>query len=295
MFAQFFGNYLIKKNLITKAQFDEIITHQKTIRVKLGLIAVSEKLLSPGKADEINRLQATMDKRFGDIALEKGYLTSEQINHLLSLQGNPYLLFAQTIVEKGYMTFEEFEENLIAYQKELNLTDSELIALKSGDLDSIVPIFIKIQEPFYMEHIGLAIRNLNRFISSELYIDSAYSVTDYSFLHIAGQQLDGQHSIFLGFASNDDGILSIANPYAKENFNTVDEDAYDAVCEFINCINGLFASKLSHEDVEIDMLPPVFYHNKKLQSSSPFYVVPVYIDGVRVDLIASVDTVLKFQ
>jgi CheY-specific phosphatase CheX len=295
MFAQFFGNYLINKNLITKAQFDEIITHQKTIRVKLGLIAVSEKLLSPGKADEINRLQATIDKKFGDIALEKGYLTATQIDHLLSLQGNPYLQFAQAIVEKGFMTFDAFEEHLLSCQKEHNLTNSELTAFKSGDIDRIAPIFIKIDAPFYYDHIALTLRNINRFISSEIYIEKAYPVTDYSFIHIAGQQLDGHHSIFLGFASDDNGILSIANPFAKENFTAVNEDAYDAVCEFVNCINGLYASKLSHENVEIDMLPPLFYNNKKIVSSTPFYIVPVYINNVKIDIVISVDATLKFQ
>lgn len=295
MFAQLFGNYLISQNLITKAQFDEIISHQKSIRVKLGLIAVSEKLLSPGKADEINRLQATMDKRFGDIALEKGYLTSEQLDHLLGLQGNPYLSFAQTIVEKGVMSFETFEDNVLAFQQKLELTNSDLSALKSGDLDRILPIFIKIEKPFYYDHISLALRNINRFISTEFYIENAYQTKDYKFKHIAGQQLDGDHSIFLGFASLDDSILSIANPYAKETFNTVNEDVYDAVCEFINCINGLFASQLSHEDIEIDMLPPLNYESMTINASEPFYVVPITVEGNKLDLVISVDTTLKFQ
>ncbi len=55
---------------------------------------------------------------------------------------------------------------------------------------------------------------------------------------------------------NDDSILKIANGYAKEIFDLVDEDSLDSVCEFINCINGLFATQLSHENVNIDMLPP---------------------------------------
>jgi Predicted inhibitor of MCP methylation, homolog of CheC len=295
MFAQFFGNYIIKKNLITKAQLDEVIKHQKTIRVKLGLIAVSEKLLTPGKADEINRLQATMDKRFGDIAIERGYLTPEQLEHLLSLQGNPYLIFAQTVVEKGYMSLEEVEKYVLSYQKENNFSDSDLEAIKNGDIDKIIPIFIHINEPLYNDHIALAIRNIIRFVDTEVYFEKASAVTEFSFQHIAGQEMEGNHNILLGFSGDNSTLLSIANPFAKETFSKVDEDAYDSVCEFINCINGLFASKLSQEDVEIDMLPPFFYVDKKLVSTKPFYVVPIYISGQKIELALSVDTDLEIK
>ena len=39
MFTQFCGHYLIKKQLITEAQFAEILKAQRETRVKLGLIA----------------------------------------------------------------------------------------------------------------------------------------------------------------------------------------------------------------------------------------------------------------
>ena len=295
MFGQFFGDYLIKNNRLTRAQYDEVMEQQKSTRVKLGLIAVSEKLLDEKQADEINRLQAKMDKRFGDIAVEKGYLTDAQVGHLLSLQGNPYLQFVQALIEKGFMTLEEAESAVKEYQIEQHFSDADMAALKSGDIDRITPLFVHIDNPLYNEHIGLAIRNIIRFIDTNILLHSAYAVKDYFFENLAGQYLSGDHSIFVAFAGNGSNLLAIADSYAQEEFESVDEDAFDSVCEFINCINGLFASKLSHEDIEIDMLPPVFYTNKTLFTSGQIYIVPLVISGRKIDLLVSIDSAIDIK
>ena len=52
MFSHFFGNYLIRNEKITKQQFHEILLIQKTIRVKLGLMAVASRLLTVDQADQ---------------------------------------------------------------------------------------------------------------------------------------------------------------------------------------------------------------------------------------------------
>ena len=95
MFAQLFGNYLIEKSVLKEDVYWEILEKQKSVRVRLGTIAVAEGFLTEGQAEEINKLQRQFDKRFGDIAIEKGWLTSEQMETLLSKQGNAYLQFVE--------------------------------------------------------------------------------------------------------------------------------------------------------------------------------------------------------
>ena len=88
MFANIFGNYLVRKKIISEDEFVRIkMTLYKT-RVKLGLIAVSEGLITEKQADEVNRKQQVMDRKFGDIAISLGYLTPVQVERLLALQGN---------------------------------------------------------------------------------------------------------------------------------------------------------------------------------------------------------------
>ena len=79
MIQQLFGDYLVKTGRLSAEQLQTVFESQKKVRVKLGLIAVSEGMLTLDQADAINRLQQTMDKRFGDIAVEKGYLTDAQV------------------------------------------------------------------------------------------------------------------------------------------------------------------------------------------------------------------------
>lgn len=289
MFSIFFGRYLIEKNRITKSQYDSILEYQSSIRVKLGLIAVAEKILTKEQAEEINQLQATMDKRFGDIAIEKGYLNELQVQVLLGLQGDPYLAFTQSVVDLEIMTVEEMEEELKAYKEEENFTDDEIDALKSGDIDLISSLFLKTPDKMYYDHASLTIRNINRFISTDIYMKSGYVTNSYKNQHIAIQELDGQHKIFVAFAGEEDSLLIIANTYGKEEFEGIDEDSYDAVCEFINVINGLFASKLSEEDIEVDMLPPDFRDDAVLTSNKEFYVLPLSISGNPVDFILGID------
>lgn len=295
MFSHFFGSYLVSKKKITPEQFQVIKEAEKTARVKLGLIAVSEKLLTEQQADEINRAQATMDKRFGDIAIEKGYLTNSQLQDLLGLQGNSYMVFTQTVVDNGILTLSEVEKLLEEYQSDFHFTEYDIEALKSGDIDQIAPLFINTGKRVYDDLCSLAIRNIIRFIAPKLSLLPIRQETSYCFKHLAIQKLTGDHDIFSAFADNGNSLLTIASAFAKEDFTTMDEDAFDSVCEFINCINGLFASACSHEGIDIDMLPPSFSSEASISSANPFYVLPIQIEDSCIDYIISVDNQIEIK
>ena len=65
----------------------------------------------------------------------------------------------------------------------------------------------------------------------------------------------------------------------------------DAACEFLNCNNGLYATKLSNEDVELDMLPPVMKDQPTtIHSEGNMYRVPFYIQDKQVDLIICIES-----
>ena len=292
MFGLYFGNYLVEKNKISQAQFKDVMMQQQKTRVKLGLIAVAEKLLTNKQAEEINDIQKKMDRRFGDIAIEKGYLLNEEVTYLLNMQGNPFLQFVQVVTENNILTMQEIEDYLEEYKKSNSFSDSDIDAIKSGDIDRIIPVFIDNDAPLSGECISLTIRNIVRFINNNIVIQKSYKVNDYSFGSLALQHMVGDHEFFVGFASKENELLAIANPFAKEEFTEMDADAFDSVCEFINCTNGLYASKLSHEDIHIDMAPPLFYSEKKITSKGDIIVVPIIINGVQADLLVSVNNMV---
>ncbi len=285
MFSQFFGNYLLSEEKITKDQFTSCMEYMRANRVKLGLIAESEGLLTRQQADELNRLQMQSDKRFGDLAIEKGYLTDADISHLLQLQGNPYLIFVQALEENNLMSRDDIATCVGDFQREAGLTNTALEAIKCGDFDRLLPAFVDTDKPEYMELMSLALRNIVRFVSSYIRVENATKVTEYSAKYIAWQKTAGAYDGFLGFASDDASILTIADGYAGEYFEKPDEDALDSVCEFTNCINGLHATELSHKEIAIDMLPPEFAFDGSINDSEGFYVLPLYITGKKVDMI----------
>lgn len=285
MFSQFFGNYLLSKGKISKEQFISCMEYMRANRVKLGLIAESEGLLTRQQADELNRLQMQSDKRFGDLAIEKGYLTDADISHLLQLQGNPYLIFVQALEENHLMTRDEIAVCVGDFQREEGLTNTALEAIKCGDFDRLLPSFIDADNSECLDLIALTLRNVVRFVSSYIRIGKATRITEYSARYMAWQRTTGAYEGFLGFASDDTAILTVADGYAGEYFEKPDEDALDSVCEFTNCINGLHATELSYKEISIDMLPPEFAFDGTINDSEGFYVLPLYITGKKVDLI----------
>jgi len=128
-----------------------------------------------------------------------------------------------------------------------------------------------------------------RFVTSHYRIESSEQVQTYTNNHIAYQRTQGDHDGFLGFASKDDSILKIANGYAKEIFDNVDEESLDSVCEFINCINGLYATQLSHDNVNVDMLPPGYNADNFTLTADELIVLPLYTCNMRIDLLISIN------
>jgi hypothetical protein len=285
MFGLYLGYYLLDKNKISWSQFDNLVQQLHKTRAKLGFIAVSEKLLTAKQAEEINEIQRKMDLRFGDIAIEKGYLLAEEVTHLLNLQGNSYLRFLQLLTEQNLLTLSDIEACLEEFKQENHYSDADMEALKSEDIDRIIPVFADIDIPHAGECIRLAIHNIIRFINSEVILQRACTIKEYSFLGLACQQMTGDHNIFVGLAGNNKALLEIARPFAKELFESMEEDAFDSVCEFINCTNGLYASKLSRDEIHVDMAPPGYYRNGKLTTEGTICLVPIIIHGERVDLV----------
>lgn len=285
MFSQFFGNYLLENQKITAEQFDSCMNYIKANRVKLGLIAESEGLLTRTQANELNYLQMQTDKKFGDLAVEKGYLTETDVNYLLGRQGNPYLIFVQALEEGDILSREEIEQNLNDFQQKKNYSDDVMNAIKNGDIEGLLPAFVDVDNKRYFDLIALTLRSLVRFVSSYIRIEKGSFVSSVTAKAIAYQHTIGDYNGFLGFCCDDRGILKIADGYAKEEFNEVDEDALDAVGEFTNCVNGLYSAELSFNDIIIDMRPPELLFDATIEGAGDFYMIPVYVEGEKSNLI----------
>lgn len=289
MIQQLFGDYLVKTGKLSDTQLQIVFDCQKKVRVKLGLIAVAEKLMTPQQSDELNRLQAVVDKRFGDLAIEKGYLTEAQVSKLLSLQGNAYLTFIQAIADNGYMTLDEIESALAEFQKENAFTTGDMEAIKADDVDKTVALFLPADaDALQIDLMQTAVRAFIRLINSDIFVEKAYWKSSFPIGSYAIQHLRGARPASLLFAGQDDSLLTIAEPFAGEDFEVVDMDALDAVGEFTNCVNGMFCAKISSE-VEMDMLPPSFRDGEYIAKANRMCIMPIHVGQSVVYMITTFD------
>ena len=288
MFTNIFGNYLVRKKIITADEFLSIKMDIDKTRVKLGLIAVSEKMMTEKQADEINLKQQIMDRKFGDIAVSMGYLSKMQVERLLNLQGNEYMRFCQSAVDKELMTLEQIEGALDYYKKENGFTFADMEAIKSGDVDRILPLFLPdVPSGPLTDLLAVTFRCINRLASDDISIKRGYTTTSYRTGAVAMQEIVGDYNVVTAFSGDDKGILAIAEAFAKQFFDEVDINALDSVGEFINISDGLFATAKSQEGMELNLMPPKLSKDPVEISGSKIVVIPIFINQQPLDWIVS--------
>ena len=294
MVSSIVGNYLMEKGLLTGEQFRDILNEQQKVRVKLGLIAVAEGLMTQEEADRVNQLQAVMDRRFGDIAVEKGYLTEGLVNSLLKKQGNAYLAFAQAMENQQLMTIEQLEQILLDYRCENNFTASDMDALKSDDVDSILPLFLPVDSEAYYGIAGTAVRTLMRLVDTGLYPDKAYIMQKTEDENGALQKVEGEKGFVSALGGKGNALQFTASVFGQEEFASVDEDALDAIGELLNCINGLYVSECK-DGSSLELMPPSFKTGIQGFESRKMLVLPIHIKNDCVDLMIAIGDEIEMK
>lgn len=291
MFGVYFGKYLMDEGIIPEEYYYGLIEATKNSKVKMGILAVEAGLMTEEQAAEVNLLQQQQDKKFGDIAIEKGYLTEDDVADLLDEQGDSYLLYLQAIIESGLMDMDAFKEHIQAYRKAKHLTNADLDAVKSGDVDRIVPIFLKdASVPMQVkEYVFLTSRNIVRFVDRFFRMEKIQKLSEYEADFIAAQSLQGDNSYLTAFAGNKEGLEIMADGFVNSislGASGLNYETMDVVCELLNVNNGLFITSLSGNNINEVTNSPVMKNEKtRVTSVGDIYKVPLYIEGSPVDLI----------
>ena len=90
-------------------------------------------------------------------------------------------------------------------------------------------------------------------------------------------------------------MCNMASVYGQETFNTVDEDALDAVGEVVNCMNGLVVTSLEQQDSTLDLCPPEYATDIEAAVSEEMLVLPLRILGKKVDLIIALGKEIELK
>ena len=88
-----------------------------------------------------------------------------------------------------------------------------------------------------------------QFMSTEIELERIIYQKEFDGKFVGCQIMDGDIDVFLGIAGEDADLLCVASTFSQEDMNKFDADAYDAICELINIINGAYATKLSYEEM----------------------------------------------
>ncbi|MCR4651378.1 MAG: hypothetical protein K5662_06445 [Lachnospiraceae bacterium] len=290
MFDRIFANFLVSAGKLSEQNLGAIFSNQERKRVRLGVIAISEKLMTIEQVEEVNQLQAIYDKRFGDIAIDKKYLTEEQVSRLLVLQGNAFLAFVQSVTDAGILTINDIDEALDEYQKANNFTLGNMEDLKSCDIDRIIPIFTYDQPDIIQQLCGVAVRTISRLIDYHVYINFPKTIGSFDYKTLCLQELAGEHKILTSLAGELKGSLrDTAIGFAGSENIEEDEDTLDAVCELINCINGLLSTELSSKNIDVDMDAPEYYGTPGTLKCESLFCLPIIVYGKELDLLVALN------
>lgn len=290
MFDRIFANYLLEKGKLSEKNLSDIFAIQDEKRVRLGVIAVSEKLMTIDQVEEINQLQAVNDKRFGDIAVENGYLTEEHVKRLLFLQGNSFLAFVQSMIDLSCMNMEDVNQALEAFQKENSFTLMNMEDLKSCDIDRIIPIYLYQQEDMLRALCGVMVRTISRLVDYHVYIEKPYTVKEFTCDTLCMQELNGDHAILTVLSGLPDAMKIAAVHFVGAEYISNEEDSLDALCELVNCVNGLLATEMSLKNIEIDMKAPHYSMESSTLKADSLVCLPLYIEGKKITMIMALDT-----
>ena len=290
MFNKYFGNFILSKKILNNDQIKDILSKQQSAKAKLGVVAIESGYMTAFQVNRVHKLQAVHDKKFGEIAVSEGYLQDNQLTELLTKQKTSQVLLGQVLVDEEMLTYEGYETLLADYKKESGFTDQEIEILKNNNTDDIVSLFIRDDVnsqiiELYTEYIELFVRNIVRFIDTDIILEKAYSVTSYQNKGLATQEIIGDYRIETGIAAEDEILIRFASIYAGEALTSLDDLAKDALGEFMNSQNGLFVSNLYHKNINCNLNPQQFLCDANIQQRERLLIFPCTLSFGTINII----------
>ncbi len=281
MFTQFFGNYLLNKQLVSPEHLCEAMQQLSTTRLKLGVLAINAGLLTAEQVDIVHDEQQRVDKRIGDIMVDMGFADSEQIEELFKTQPKGHLLLGQALVDNGYMTTAQFERALNSYKAENSLSDTDLSNSNEEAIRKMIKRFYNFNDTdssrYMTSYLTLLFKNIIRFIGDDFTpLEPDMSAIKSVIENCVIQRIKGGLSAITLISADNNAEIEFASRFAKEQLSDNDEYTQACISEFLNLHNGLFAVNLSNDEgIELLLEPQEIYNNIKFEELINPVTIPV--------------------
>lgn len=279
MLKRLFGNYLVEKQLLTQEKLDSLLPVQKNFKAEVETISVVNKVLTASAVQELLGQIDKSNEHFGEAAIEAGYLTDEKLDQLLTYQSNDFMKFLQELLDGNLVGIAQVNQLLDDFQQAGGYSDAQLSALVHDDLEQCVNIFVPLKSDLLKDFVLTLVQTIRRLIDCDMYLDKAYTANSLQLDKYACQGIIGDIHLKVYISAPDNGLLAIANYFTGDTYEDVNEDALDNVGEFINCINGLFATNMSYDDVSVDMNAPEYSLEGPYISNEKMYIIPIHANG----------------
>lgn len=289
MFSQYFGHYLLNNNLIKPEQLADALEYQRSVHLKLGVIAINAGYMTPSQVEQIHDMQKRVDKRFGELAIEQGYITESQLNDMLGTQKQGHLMLGQALIDRKYFTMEQLQSALDNYKKENGMSNRQFNVIRNDDAQEIEKIFQNYGESMmsktYSDYVTLLIKNIIRFIDDNPTIEINQFGSELKAEWYAQQEISGKISLHTGIAADTDAFVQLACKFAQEKIAEPDELAQASVGEFLNLHNGIFLVNMSNNGVELEMQPQTILRDTTVKCPNQAYVVSCHMIWGKFDVI----------
>lgn len=280
MYAQFFGNYLLSRGVVTKEQLIHAMQQKSSEHIKLGTLAIHAGYMTAGEVDQVIILQTHQDKRFGELAIREGYLTELQVAELLRSQNPDFLLLGQVLVEDGIIDNTQLQDLIIDYQSENEIYEFDYSDETRDTVNRLVEHFFVAAErslsAYELSFLHLLFNNMIRFIGNDFTPVAPYLCPEYPTNFCVSQKLNGEFTIRTYIDMTETACIDFASRYVGETFYEFDEYVQSSVEDFLNLHNGLFSVNLSNDSsVELQLDPPVTETDELLSFEAETYLLPV--------------------
>lgn len=279
MFTQFFGNYLLQRQLVSPEHLSEVLHTMKDTRPQLGMLAINAGLMTAVQVEKAHFEQQRADKRIGDVMVDMGYISRENVECLLKSQPAGHIVLGQALVDNGYMTTSQFEQALNSYKTENSISDADFGNESDASAQRLVRNFYNfnsINGSGYMTgYVSLLFKNLIRFIGSDFTPMDAHALLG-AISACAAQRLDGGIRAITIIDADASAIIEFASRFTNKHLTAEDDYTYACISNFINLHNGIFADNISAaEGIKLDLEPQRFYERFDMSELSNACVIPV--------------------
>ncbi len=280
MYAQFFGNYLLSRNIVTRKQLIEAMCKKSSIQIKLGTLAIHAGYMTANEVDRVIILQTHQDKRFGEIAIKEGYLTEMQVTELLSKQTPDFLLLGQALVEDGIIDNEQLQDLIIDYQSDSELEAFEYSSETLAAIDRMIEKFFVLAErplsQYEVAFFRLLLNNLIRFIGDDFTLVPPSLCKEYPTNYCVSQKVNGAFSVCPYLDMPESVAISFASRYVGDTYTSFDEYVQASIEDFLNLHNGLFTVNMSNDfSIELTLEPPTVEEKDLLTFTEETYLLPI--------------------